>query len=556
MMPPLPPRQYLRDKFYTRMVLKKNNNQSIIEWRTSSDLRRNFDLYAEKHHLLLSFLQTQDIKLLVNFWINIALQRQTAQTKKQGWEPKDREKYALQHLACLCEEARYWAAQKIWVRYNSINYSITWDDYLGKTIAYLYDTNRFIGNLHNYNPQKTELVTYIEGVFKIKLISECHKQISDWRLLARQTNPTELKGAIFSYGIVEPNVSKYLFAYRFFKPIYNLKIESLYWESAQPYPEPDRQDFEETTNLYNSYKSLASAPHEVFISSNATVEEIEEWMKICIKALRHFPKILDSPISIEQHLQEYNKDIEDEYYKNGDVEDKKAQHAIERILDESTETERQIIIRQNILSAISSLKTEQKQLLIYYYGFRLHQEQIAEINQVTQSAISQQINTIKKQFIKKINQLSNPSEWVANYVSKWLANDYQSPDYKDLIQEALIKAVKKLNKHKLQILNLRYGENLEENQIALILGIGDIEVHQIIQEIENELQNEVIHIVNESIKELLEIDLPDILRKNVVIPGCQNLGISHSPLEVTNPEVRNKLLKECLKIMELLQLGA
>jgi hypothetical protein len=117
----------------------------------------------------------------------------------------------------------------------------------------------------------------------------------------------------------------------------------------------------------------------------------------------------------------------------------------------------------------------------------LTQIQIAGLCGIKQYTVSRNLNQYKKALLKALKEFSQPEGWVSEYVGEWLHKYFSSPDRRDIIQAALVEALKQLTVSERELLSLRYGERLDFRAIGLRLGCSADEVKAKLCSIEAQL---------------------------------------------------------------------
>ncbi len=387
---PKPPfRQNMTDKFSMYMTVENNNGRSHIQWKSEPRLKRNIELYKSRHQQFASLCAFQDNgKRLVQFWINMALNDLPPQSE---WEPKNRVQMAWEHLTLYFEESCYWSALQVWKE----DKFKCWESYIFFARCLIYDLDKFIKILSKYNSANSSIDTYVTEILKKTIKDEAAvAKFSKWRLLCRKSDK-ELREALQRDAHCESGISRFLFARKYFKQVYQMnKIHSAK-RTGQKWADPDSADFAEAATYYNSEKLLPSAPHEGYASANITDKQLKAWMEICIAALQNYPKSItprfsieallevgheiasaDNPELVELDLQIYNE----------------AEYSAEN--QETLRYKTKVALQQQLLS----LKPEQQKILLLYYGLGLNQTQIADKFAVTQVAINSRLKTIQTSF--------------------------------------------------------------------------------------------------------------------------------------------------------------
>jgi len=538
--PKLPSRQNLVDKFSMYMTLENNKVRLTIKWKTDPHLQSNIELYKSRHKKFASlFNQENNRRDLVQFWIDMALNDLPV---KEEWEPEKRVQNAWKHLSVYCEESCYWAAEKLSSDVWKEDKYQSWEEYLFFARCLIYNDNKFRYILAKYNSNNYSLDTHLTTVLINAIKDEAAvAKFSKWRLLHKKIDK-ELKEALVRAGRYEPEISRFLFARKYFKQVYQMnKIQNPAKIIGKKWQEPDSVDFALSANYYNAEKLLPSAPHEVAVGAFVTGEQIKVWMEICIIALQNYPKSITPHFSLEA-LQETGREAEAEDYP--DLEQDLPTYGIEdsALNQVSLASKTEAVLQQDLFS----LKAEQQEILLLYYGFDLNQKQIADKFKVTQGAIARRLKTIELKLLKTLSRLSQPPEWVSQYVALWLVRNYQTPIYSDLIHVAMVEAIKKLEPQEQELLRLAYGQKLDEQIIANQLGISQLKLMDTLRRNKSALEAALIKEIDNFINKYLQYWLPKV-SKTVVKSACDNLGFSRSG--AASLKTMNAVLKESLKIL-------
>lgn len=536
--PRLPDRLDNRDKFSMYLMLDTRNFGQVIQWKYNLPLQRNFALYEKNIESFSRLCRIPDQgKSLVQFWLNIALE--TTSDRQQDWEPENRKQLALEHLASYFEANCYHAARTIYI--NSIERP--WEEFLCLARVSIYDLNNLLKILAGYEAsQGASLETYVqEVVIKTVKSATAVNKFSRWRLLCK-TSDKELKEALQTAGQREPDISRCLFARKYFKQVYLMnKVKNPTRKAGQKWPDPDSEDFQAVAQCYNVEKSLAAAPHEVSAGSNINREQIQGWMEFCISALQNYPKSIIPSYSIEA-LQEVGHEVKSE----------QPQPAVKIEWQDVVETEDSGEDRQKLASKtdlalrrhLQTLKPEQHKILLLYYGAGFTQKQVTVSLGITQGSISRRLDTIKIKLLKALAEMAQPNQWVAQYVSGWLEKDYQTPHHSDLIQAALVKAIKELEPEEREVLQLCYGQHLDEQKVAARLGMNQAEVTAKIRAAKHKLQDDLINRLNTWIKEYIDQWLTSLYQSLLY---SSNKVLDTALKNQTEPDNFENILNECLR---------
>lgn len=492
--PVLPKRRDNLDKFSTYIVLNNQNNQLALQWKHQPSLQRNLKLYKEKHDCFYNLFCCEDKGIdIANFWRKVAFDESQLIA---DWEPSNKTQLAYEHLASYFEEKCYWAAKDLCKERNANS----WEEYLFVARLLVYNPLKLKEILVKYNSNTANLDTYITTTLTNYIKSSAEvSRFSRWRLLYKKSDK-ELIEALKVFGITEPEISLIIFARKYFKQVYLInKIKNPTRTTGKKWIAPDEEDFSKSAQCYNAEKVLPTAPHEVFANSTkVTAKQIQDWMEICIKALESYP------ISI---LPKFSLDA----FQLGEFEAKSELQVPEiewKKISSTEDTREQGFLANQANSFLSeqlqSMKLGDRKVLLLYYGFGLNQKQLADRLEINQSTISRYLTKSTIKLLEVIAKISQPQQWVKQYIERWLEREYQAPVHSDLIQAALVSAIKKLANEEREILQLYYGEGMDEIKIASQLEISLNEIATRLTKTKNHLQEKLIQEINIWMKEYLE----------------------------------------------------
>ncbi|MDZ8221792.1 sigma-70 family RNA polymerase sigma factor [Nostoc sp. ChiVER01] len=521
--PVLPKRRDNLNKFSTYIVLSDQNNQLSLQWKHQPSLQRNLKLYEEKHQEFSNLFCHQDKGIdIANFWRKVAFDESQL---IGNWEPSNKIQLAYEHLASYFEERCYWAAKDLSKERNANS----WEEYLCIARLLVYNPLNLKEILVKYNYKSANIDTYISNVLTnhIKFSADVSR-FSRWRLLYKKSDK-ELIEALKVFGIIEPEISLIIFARKYFKQVYLInKVKNPARITGKKWIAPDEEDFSKSAQCYNAEKVLPTAPHEVFANSTkVTAKQIKDWMEICIKALESYP------ISI---LPKFSLDA----FQSGEFEVKSelqvSEIEWEKISSTEDTREQGFLANQanSILSEqLQSMKLDAQKILLLYYGFGFNQKQLADRLGMNQSTISRYLTKSTIKLLEAIARISQPQQWVKQYVKRWLENDYHTPVHSDLIQAALVSAIKKLGNEEREVLQLYYGEQMDEIKIASQLGTGLSEIVTRVTKARNILQEKLMKEINIWMKEYLEKWLVNYYKSllKVVLKNEPKLGKGELKLE-------------------------
>ncbi len=514
-------------KFCQRLPLKHTNGSLTPQLKYERHLKSNLDLYENTHTIFISLChQENHSKAWVEFWINMALNDQPL---KEEWEPKNRVQMAWQHLNCYCEESCYKATKQIFISEHSPNELM----FQGLSIAqdFLYNQLQFQQVISKYDQEKSSLEYYFQKILENIIKDKLKFKFSKWRRVVKVSN-RELEQALLKYGVKDYQIAQIKFARKYFNQVYmiNKIANNPNRKLGDKWPEPEISDYAESVDFFNSVRMLPSSPYEVSSSPEITIEILKEWMEICIKALYNY-----------NTLEKYNAN---NVYNVNDEQD-----------DDQPKINLSKLDLKVINKKISILSKRQQKILIYHYGFKIKQDQIADIFLITQSAISHSLRSMKKVLIDALLTTlyrgNNPEDWAKNYVNNWLDSNYQNPIYSDCFHFALIEVVKKFTIQEKELLQIKYGQKIDDYKIAIQLGILEQDLSKIINKTQAKLEKGFLSTIEQNIQDELPLIL-SIVSKKLINTACLNLNIFISEGKYHNMETVNAVLEECLEILKLL----
>ena len=532
--PRLPERRDNAENFFTYLILATRNRRPVIQWQNDAELKRNFELYQECNQTFSQLCsQPNQTKNIAEFWRQIAI---NSSLSVQDWEPKNRKTLALQHLASYFEKDCYYAAIEV----GSRSSDCFWEEYLYSARIFICNYENFTKLLQSYNvSHQVSLDTYIQQSF-IKTIQASISKFSRWRLLTHGSDKY-LREALQRAGTQEPNISQFIFARKYFKQVYRFnKVNNpAIREPGQKWPNPDSEDFQAAAECYNTEKSLPSARHEVSAGSSINGQQMQAWMKICIAALQNYPKSINPQYSLEA-LQEqgYEGLLDNSQLENANIaKTKNYGTALRELLNRTDSAFRK---------QLESLKPDQHKILLLYYGAGFKQKQLAIQLNLNQSSISRRLDAIKIQLLQAMVEMSQPHQWVADYVVEWLQKNFRAPLHSDLIQVALVQAIKELESEEQEVLRLRYGQQVAEEKIATEFGMDLLAVSAIIFQAQQKLQGNLIEVLNTWVKEYVETWLVKFYQAQILAAG-QTLNLSVAGKDTS--QIIETIVQECLQTL-------
>jgi DNA-directed RNA polymerase specialized sigma24 family protein len=266
---------------------------------------------------------------------------------------------------------------------------------------------------------------------------------------------------------------------------------------------------------------------------------MQAWMKICIAALQNYPKSINPEFSIEA-LQEQGHEgfLDKSQLENANIAKSKNSGAVVRELLNRTDSA--------FCKQVESLKPDQHKILLLYYGAGFKQKQLAIQLNLNQSSISRRLDAIKIQLLQAMVKMSQPHQWVADYVVEWLHKNFRAPLHSDLIQVALVQAIKELESEEQEVLRLRYGQQVPEEKIATELGIDLLAVSAITSQAQQKLQGNLIKVLNNWVKEYVEKWLVKFYQAQILAAG-QNLNLSVAGKDTS--QIIETIVQECFQTL-------
>ncbi len=380
---------------------------------------------------------------------------------------------------------------------------------------------------HNANTSNAaNLRTYIEGALKNIIINQINWE-SDWHLLCNvdltsrrkfKNAAQKLREALFRHGITEPLVSQYCFAWQYFVPIYkNNRLYNPSQKKGRAWVQPEQTDFEEAARDYNLNRFLADAPLQVSSGSNVTAKTIQEWINICIQALRNSQKLLELSRDADSYEKQYEQSVDPWETLESD------QNSAEFINQITSSLQAQLQrIDQNIDKIRSKIPRQFRQAvmpLCYPHELSLLvQAQFAKKVGVNQGTVARYIaNTYKSPLLTQMDslirtQLDNDLQvWSQNYVKEFLSQRFTNPNPSQEIDRALRVAIESLDSQFQLVLKLRHGQNYS---IETIVNYLENESSDTIKEKLNSIRHELEIAAMEAINNLKISYVEQFLKKH------------------------------------------
>ena len=327
-----------------------------------------------------------------------------------------------------------------------------------------------------YNPKhekKASIKTYLLSILKNSIRENLDVQ-SDWHLLCnvdinslRKINNfgKKLRKALGKYGLREPKISQYIFAWRYFVPVYKSNLIYTFEERRRErWPEPGNSEFTEAANYYNNQRFQPDAPVQLSSGKEITSEIIKKWMKICIEALRQAEEIIE----ISRDADVYEKQEQQLEYCL-DLDDREEPDCLEQV---------EIILKQEIKKIEANFDKNKSRIprefrraiMPLCYANRLsilNQGQLASLLGVHQGTISRYISKyIETPLLNRLKELLERTFELEFYLDKFLIARFDNPHQENILDVLLVESIKNLDEKKQYILKLRYGQKITLSQIG------------------------------------------------------------------------------------------
>ena len=335
----------------------------------------------------------------------------------QIWQEQPRT-LAREHLAAYLQEVCYWSANKTITGFSSSQYSVS--DCFQVAIARIDKVLRGFDRERGFNLKSYASITFANLIRELlrqkKEIDIC----SDWALL-RKLGKKRMVEALANAGL-DREIEQYVLAWSCFKEIYVPEQSSSSRRLANPRPET----WTEITNLYNRER------HKLNITAAATPEDLQEWMSICVRAVRSY--LFPNVVSINQPQPGYETG---EMIGSivGDVDESLL---ADMITSEEFEqrTQQHNNIKQFLTAQIAQLEPEEQKLLKLYYALGQTQVQIAAELDIKQYSVCRKLAKARKTLLMALAQWSESTmhisltsdiiDNISSLLEEWLANYYGS----------------------------------------------------------------------------------------------------------------------------------
>lgn len=523
----IPPQLDRVDRFCQYLDLA----DSGLCWRTDSSLKRNFILYQLHHAEFADLCQKADDNAIAIFWREIAL---ADLSPCQPWEPPKRSELALRHLSAFLEKDCYQTAKNFFHEYKS-RYSQrafqvgAIEDYWQNSRAEIHNPERLIKYLKRYELERGSVKTYFKAYAFRNILQDFangrEAGFSKWRLLCKKTSKCQLKAALGKRETQKSRIDCFLFAWENFKKIYNQKQLSIKEKRAK-YPDPTSETHEETVEVYN-YKKLYNNPQSAVANSpDITVEELREWLELCIEALiiDGNRNTLNSSYSLDKLFSTSTDECsssaagidnlaseEPTLTTEEEEEEQEYQAKIEKILNNTFPS-----VEAEVDRRISSgrVKRAYKSLPLMYYGFEIKQIPLERYYGVTQPSLGRELkNYYERPLTKAIDaQATAKKQYVEDWIAQWFGKYSSTSNIPESLEKTLKKATKSLTKEEYQLWELQSRKKDSLQCIARQLSTSVDDIRDRLLKIESKLEKTVTKEIQKTYNKYIEPYLKTIYR--------------------------------------------
>ncbi|OUL24646.1 hypothetical protein BV372_28775 [Nostoc sp. T09] len=426
-------------------------------------------------------------------------------------QPETEKRLAHWHLLAYFDRDRCYLIWKSWCRLPF--YAAAAENLYALTNEHLCNREKLQQYLNKYaasSDNTANLKTYMVGVLRNVIRHHVNRE-SRWHLLcdvevssSRKFQKVEerLREALKNSGSREPEISQYLFAWRYFVPVYkNNRVYHPNRREGDKWPEPEFSDFAETAKDYNSQRFQPGAPLQVAVGADVAPATIQQWMNICIDALQQSSQIIE--VSYDANNSEQPDRESHTSWETLEKEEEPAESLQEIDLILNREIAQ---IEQNLDSIRSQIPKSCRQAVMpLCYPHRLvllTQQQFSSKINVHQGTISRYISkNVEAPLLERFQQLTSERINPTAYVTTFLTEKFSNFNSANLIEAQLIAAIADLDPESVQILKLSYGQKLNIIELTQTLSqekpTSQEEVQQKLSAAQNQLQTSFLNLLNQ-----------------------------------------------------------
>lgn len=421
-------------------------------------------------------------------------------------QPEIEKKLAHWHLLAYFDRDRCYLIWRSWCRLPF--YAAYGENLYALTNEHLCNREKLRQYLSKYQSSGyggASLKTYMVGVLR-NVTRDYVNWESRWHLLCdvdinsrRKLQKAEerLRAALNNAGAREPEITQYLFAWRYFIPIYkNNRVYNPQRREGGKWPEPEFADFVATAKDYNSQRFQPGAPLQVAVGADVAPAMIQKWMNFCIDALQQSDQIIEVPYDTHSNEQVADKE---------NVEPEEEQTESLPTLDLALISELEII-EQNLDKTRSQIPKPYRQaVMALCYPHRLAlltQEQFASKMSVHQGTISRYISKyVETPLIEKFQQLTSEQFHPPAYIKTFLTEKFARLRRVNPIEGQLMAAIADLDAELQHILKLSYGQKLNISELTQTLSqdkvISQAEVQAKLTLAHNQLEKSFLNLLQQ-----------------------------------------------------------
>lgn len=481
-------------KFYIFYDFTNRNGYPPFKPLIQTQLKRRMEWLVDLH-------PNRDQNEWVDYFVNIL---------KDDWQSEFEQRFAHWHLLAYLDLDRCYF---IWRNFHKFpSYQLNYQELYDITNNSLFQRDKFKKYIDKYDSQNlsgANLKTYILGILKNNIREKLNLK-SSWRILCdiNINNLTKFnhalqkrKEALERYGVKEPSLSQYIFALKYFIPVYKInRISNPNRIEGSRWPEPELSDFEEAARCYNSERFQSHAPLQASIGAEVTPETLKKWINICIKALQYNPKIVEISDNLNNYEQQNNEVNNVWEFLEFEEEPANLLQQTDLILREKIQT-----IEHKVKEINSKIPQEFRQAIMplcYPHQLAiLNQEKLGNKIGVHQGTVSRYITRyFETPLLEKLKHFSNEKFNIESYLTTFLEKRFTNPKVSNLLDKVLVEAIKKLDNETQKILKFYYSQRMNVADIARIINSKQLneaqEINLILSQAKNQLRKELLKKLN------------------------------------------------------------
>ncbi len=481
------------NKFYTFYDFNYRSGYPPFKPLIQYHLKRRMECLVNSH-------PNRDGSAWVNYFVDIIKHSSYSELEKQ---------WTYWHLLAYLDLDRCYL---IWRNFRNFPfYSVKSQEIYDLTNNLLFQSDKFQKYIERYdahNLSGANLKTYLLGIVK-NTLREKLALTSSWRILCDVDINSLIKfdralkkrrEALERYGVTEPYRSRYIFALRYFIPIYkNNRIYDPQRIEGSKWPEPEPLDFAEAASYYNSQRFTGNAPLQAAAGAEVSAETVKKWMYICLKALQFYPRISEIPYNLGNYEQQ-NSEAKI-FWSTEELEEESGNlialwRQTDLILSQALQTAE--LSFEKIRCKIPQQFRRSMMPLCYPHSFALlNQKKLGNKIGVHQGTISRYINKyFEAPLLSKFKQFANQQLDLESYLTMFLETRFTNPEFLNLLDKTLIEAIQVLDDDAQKILKFRYSQKMNVAEIARALSSQKSrepkEIDLILVRTKNKLQEQLL----------------------------------------------------------------